>query len=56
MLRWLRRLFKGCDHRWRTIQVGELSVQGKNGEWSEIGRRYTLRCETCGSITHYDAR
>ena len=57
MLRLLRFLFIGTwklkgehEHKWIIHQEGTVSQYGR-----VIGRRYTMRCETCGDMQTHDA-
>jgi RNase P subunit RPR2 len=52
MIRLFQWLFLGHCHKWKTI--AEAQIVRSDGK-SHVGQSYTMRCEECGKITHYNS-
>lgn len=50
MLNWLKRLFIGCEHKWK--KESEYEVSGvANGH--PVKNVYVLQCEKCGAMKNH---
>ncbi len=54
MLRLLRILIIGHDHRWKTIKTAPLTTFDHRGKEEDRGERYHQQCEVCGKVVKRD--